>query len=155
MEWGLERLGMGHWHATTETSYLSTSQVSFMATCTVKFIVCNLYRAHSNIQSHASINLIFNSNQKLWGATVPNSPCAPTAFVGGEGPSLLYVEEGEGVTFSTAHRGSGVRFGETGMGHWHTTSETSYLRLARSILEPSFLLPGTFFHLSCPLSDKK
>ena len=32
-----------------------------------------------------------------------NSPCAPTAFVGGEGPSLLYVEEEEGVTFPTAH----------------------------------------------------
>jgi len=45
-----------------------------------------------------------------------NSPCAPTAFVGGEGPSLLYVEEEEGVTFPTAHRGSGVRFGETGNG---------------------------------------
>ena len=45
-----------------------------------------------------------------------NSPCAPTAFVGGEKPCLLYVEEGEGVTFPTAPRGSGVRFGETGNG---------------------------------------
>ena len=45
-----------------------------------------------------------------------NSPCAPTAFAGGEGPFLLYVEEGEGVTFPTAPRGSGVRFGETGNG---------------------------------------
>ena len=65
MEWGLERLGMGHWNTTTDPSHLSTSQVSFMVICTVKFIVCNLYRAHSNIQSHASINLIFNSNQNL------------------------------------------------------------------------------------------
>ena len=31
-------------------------------------------------------------------------------------PCLLYVEEGEGVTFPTAPRGNGVRFGENGNG---------------------------------------
>jgi len=41
-----------------------------------------------------------------------SSPCAPTAFAGGERPCLLYVVEGEGVTFPTAPRGSG----ETGNG---------------------------------------
>jgi len=51
-----------------------------------------------------------------------NSPCAPTAFVGGEGPCLLYVEEAEGVTFPTAHRESGVRFGETG-NEWDTDTQ--------------------------------
>ena len=44
-----------------------------------------------------------------------NSPCAPTAFVGGEGLCLLYTG---GVTPPTAHKWTrnGMGFGEIGNG---------------------------------------